>query len=1561
MGITASAWSEAITISRVSNGLVAAGLAFSARIAFNLLHPRGANGRFIEKGGDVRWRDAKAGHMWRRGTVTDINKDGTVAITMSNGTSLSKNPKELYTAPKAIARLNPSSWKKVGGQGGSNPGGFYKDPSDDTWYVKTLKSNDHVSAEVAAHKLYELVGAAVPDVTSSPDGKKFLTKIEESDSFFDLPSNLKDDGRASARKNFVTDAWLANWDAPANDNIRFNEAGEALRVDTGGALHYRAQGSPKGGAFGPVVGELKTLRDPSISPHGASLYKGLTRAEEEENVKRILAIHPDEITNLLKEHNVAGTVAQTLIARRAYLANHYGFQLPEDTPEGKAALAMAAQKAAALPNNVKAPIADLSKAIKRADPKAMPLQINSPVFVPNQHRDDPNFRGGGDVWVINSVTADKQNITITSAKNGKSVTIPAANATLLTSAGSMPGSTYNSGEVPMAGDRVHVVRTRGKDTTPYDADVLEVYPKYVRVQKDDGEQQVVSHSVTSLVKGKDQMDAEAAAESAKDAPDGNTPATPDSDAQNATQTPDAAAPKKTRRAPSAGRKPTLDGVVFDHQSHDWVKDPFPTVFSEVHGREVRVVAMKRNNKGEVNNFVVTTENVIGNSDTVNPKKTFTKDSVDNDKYAQYQQDLAEWEAKKAASAAGKTDSGPQVDDPTKDMTPEQKRQYKIDNMALADVAKMKNKKLAGTLLRGYDAGEEIKPGDYAFTVESKDAKGYKGGKAAVSFIYRDGKYIFAGATENAYDQDMSNIRSLIARKNLLNEEIDGEEVLLQTLRSYSDAETKSITSPEFVKAAELLDTSKPHSIAERINHAKLSNGDWYDLSNLTNDLGLKDRDGERWTFEALTQNDNSVLNKNPLFIMASKNPFDPDKTEQKLYIAGHSGRMDDPSTWTELTDKQKGYYFRKKYASEDLYTLTPRRGVSRAADDDERIFKADGTMFDVSDLTYAELTAPYMSAKIPFVNHSLNQTNYRKRAVSKRAIFTSKIPNAAVSNFPSTLSHRAASLAHMKQAAKAVDKIEAEALKPGETPEGFGSPYVPRKHGPEDALSYKIPVGPDDLKTGKLDDKIFAASMVYMPERRPSNNGTVVAEAENGVTHADPVFGALASELGADATVVKLDNAAFKAYKEQHGTDSFYRGIQDIPFVNDFRAGTQFVGFGVYGNGTYTTRDKSTASTYAGGKAPQVTEFTERPGITSISSADLRTKMAEEVSTASRMFLDRLSTRDLAPSSQDLHVDEKGITFGEGDDITTGLPTTGDVNEDARFRELYLAMATSNSYNGKRLPNSLEDRINAAKTVQQAQKISEYYTAKGFTRDSMTTTGGGPYGTRLTQSVDLVFKDPDSGKKFVAQVGNVNLERGGFFSDDEAKNAFMFNLTMRTNSDESDSSDAEAWKSARNDWIVSATRMKNNANTAPNESTLSEDSTASTIAALSVIEKKPISRNEIVLATEYFDTDGSLVKSQDRFRERVEAARERHERAKKAGASYWGTGLGDYPTTAQYNRELADRLDGYKQALMAYTRMTYSTDPGRLALALGYDKFIADGVDYHIYTNRNAMIMRKTW
>lgn len=106
-----------------------------------LLHPRGRDGKFIEKFGWVRWFDFDSG-KWLTGKVWNIDSAGTLQVTPKGGGdgdvffSHTEVREKLQTiaAPKGRLKLpNPTNpdaevpgWKKVGGQGGSNPGGLYE-------------------------------------------------------------------------------------------------------------------------------------------------------------------------------------------------------------------------------------------------------------------------------------------------------------------------------------------------------------------------------------------------------------------------------------------------------------------------------------------------------------------------------------------------------------------------------------------------------------------------------------------------------------------------------------------------------------------------------------------------------------------------------------------------------------------------------------------------------------------------------------------------------------------------------------------------------------------------------------------------------------------------------------------------------------------------------------------------------------------------------------------------------------------------------------------------------------------------------------------------------------------------------------------------------------------------------------------------------------------------------------------------------------------------------------------------------------------------------------------
>jgi hypothetical protein len=73
------------------------------------------------------------------------------------------------------------------------------------------------------------------------------------------------------------------------DNILVTPGGRVLRIDNGGALRYRAQGSLKSPSqWSAALGELKSLRDPNVNPNGARIFGGLSDAEIKAQGKAVL-------------------------------------------------------------------------------------------------------------------------------------------------------------------------------------------------------------------------------------------------------------------------------------------------------------------------------------------------------------------------------------------------------------------------------------------------------------------------------------------------------------------------------------------------------------------------------------------------------------------------------------------------------------------------------------------------------------------------------------------------------------------------------------------------------------------------------------------------------------------------------------------------------------------------------------------------------------------------------------------------------------------------------------------------------------------------------------------------------------------------------------------------------------------------------------------------------------------------------------------------------------------------------------------------------------------------
>jgi len=232
---------------------------------------------------------------------------------------------------------------KIGGQGGSNPGGVYSDSAGTgSFYVKVPQSTDHVLNEKLANELYKLTGTPIPEVSMTVlNGKPAIaSKMIDGTLLKDIPpsewKNIK-----GLKDHFAADAWLGNWDSVGTgfDNILVKN-GQAYRIDNGGALRYRAQGGPKGYKFGDTVGEFKSMADPSLNEYSSKIFGEMTEDQIRESAKSVINVSDDAIRNLVSKFGPENAdekrkLADTLIKRKQDIAKSYGGEAPKKTAPKK--------------------------------------------------------------------------------------------------------------------------------------------------------------------------------------------------------------------------------------------------------------------------------------------------------------------------------------------------------------------------------------------------------------------------------------------------------------------------------------------------------------------------------------------------------------------------------------------------------------------------------------------------------------------------------------------------------------------------------------------------------------------------------------------------------------------------------------------------------------------------------------------------------------------------------------------------------------------------------------------------------------------------------------------------------------------------------------------------------------------------------------------------------------------------------------------------------------------------------------------------------------------------
>lgn len=159
---------------------------------------------------------------------------------------------------------------KVKMLGGSTGAKLVEDPATGRRFVdKFGNSPDHIREEDLADRAYEAAGLPVPEhrLIETADGP--LKRAKYIDDAIPLPAYLKDASAADKaaiieklQDGMAVDALLANWDVIGlvGDNILVRN-GIPIRIDNGGSLRFRAQGAPKGKAWGDQVTELTRFRN----------------------------------------------------------------------------------------------------------------------------------------------------------------------------------------------------------------------------------------------------------------------------------------------------------------------------------------------------------------------------------------------------------------------------------------------------------------------------------------------------------------------------------------------------------------------------------------------------------------------------------------------------------------------------------------------------------------------------------------------------------------------------------------------------------------------------------------------------------------------------------------------------------------------------------------------------------------------------------------------------------------------------------------------------------------------------------------------------------------------------------------------------------------------------------------------------------------------------------------------------------------------------------------------------------------------------------------------------
>jgi hypothetical protein len=219
--------------------------------------------------------------------------------------------------------IDTATMQRVGGQLGSNPAGVYQSSDGRRYYVKTLESAALARNEYLAARLYQLAGAPTLRYVRTQLPNEVATEMVRLDK--KQVAHLNETERRQAQQWLGVHAWTANWDAAgfAGDNQGLAQ-GTVLTLDVGGALEFRAQGDPKGPAFGTRVDELYTLRSDASNPHAVRLFAGMSNDDIRQSITVVTRIPDDLIRQGITDCGGSPALADKMIARKGDMSRRLG-------------------------------------------------------------------------------------------------------------------------------------------------------------------------------------------------------------------------------------------------------------------------------------------------------------------------------------------------------------------------------------------------------------------------------------------------------------------------------------------------------------------------------------------------------------------------------------------------------------------------------------------------------------------------------------------------------------------------------------------------------------------------------------------------------------------------------------------------------------------------------------------------------------------------------------------------------------------------------------------------------------------------------------------------------------------------------------------------------------------------------------------------------------------------------------------------------------------------------------------------------------------------------------